>query len=595
MSSLGNHPSFISVQHKPQSADPTNPREGDVFRSDGTSRAKGLWEYRDGAWVFVNGVKSLDVFYTEDYSTNGASSLTSGNNATFDNGGVLAGTLVDELVAPIAGTKSIKYTQAAGSLNDWFSSPSIPLDLKQRNTDIGLSLYFQYIGADNDISLVIWDDTNNTLLTSNVDLIKSATTPTRYSTSVYIPSTCLAIKIGFQVEVENIGATLTWDDIELSTNPFVYKNILNSTEWAEYTPTYGTGFGTVTSGSVFYRRLGDTLQVRGFGIVGSVTANPAEISLPTGLSIDTTKLTRAQTVGGPAHILGTWGAADTASSGYVVAATLTSTSNVYLSGKFNGTSVLESSSAVNTIMGGAIAFSYEFEVPIEGWTDTTEHVITPAKNDVNVFSAKISNNGSVASLISQSSPFISSVSRDSTGIVTINFVTDHFTEIPSCTPVPSTTAGNRDVTCYSHELTTSGCKITIENISSNIGQDENFDIMFQRQDADVRNAILLSAIPNNLYSAFYSQSTASIIDQEPSTFVTSFARSGTNNITKTIGISLGLSSAPNVTATPDSRDSTAAAVQYRKDLSTATSLVFETSRTDGNVSDDSFTFFIHKP
>jgi hypothetical protein len=51
MSSLGNHPSFISVQHKPQSADPTNPREGDVFRSDGTSRAKGLWEYRDGAWI----------------------------------------------------------------------------------------------------------------------------------------------------------------------------------------------------------------------------------------------------------------------------------------------------------------------------------------------------------------------------------------------------------------------------------------------------------------------------------------------------------------------------------------------------------------
>lgn len=35
----------------PQSADPLSPTEGDQFYSDGTSRAKGVYIYQDGAWV----------------------------------------------------------------------------------------------------------------------------------------------------------------------------------------------------------------------------------------------------------------------------------------------------------------------------------------------------------------------------------------------------------------------------------------------------------------------------------------------------------------------------------------------------------------
>lgn len=41
------------VGFTPQAADPTSPKEGDIFRSDGTSRAEGLWQYKGGAWVFM--------------------------------------------------------------------------------------------------------------------------------------------------------------------------------------------------------------------------------------------------------------------------------------------------------------------------------------------------------------------------------------------------------------------------------------------------------------------------------------------------------------------------------------------------------------
>lgn len=42
-----------SINLKPQSSDPSNPAEGDVFRSDGTSRTKGLWEYKDNVWTQI--------------------------------------------------------------------------------------------------------------------------------------------------------------------------------------------------------------------------------------------------------------------------------------------------------------------------------------------------------------------------------------------------------------------------------------------------------------------------------------------------------------------------------------------------------------
>lgn len=44
---------YNGLNLRPLNADPTNPKEGDVFRSNGTPRAKGLWEYKDGAWQQV--------------------------------------------------------------------------------------------------------------------------------------------------------------------------------------------------------------------------------------------------------------------------------------------------------------------------------------------------------------------------------------------------------------------------------------------------------------------------------------------------------------------------------------------------------------
>jgi len=57
------------------------------------------------------------------------------------------------------------------------------------------------------------------------------------------------------------------------------RNInVETTPWVAYTPTF-TGFGTVTAISIFSRRVGDTLQIRGYFTAGTATATEARMSL----------------------------------------------------------------------------------------------------------------------------------------------------------------------------------------------------------------------------------------------------------------------------------------------------------------------------
>ena len=52
---------FADLVLTPQSSDPASPVEGEIFRSDGTTRAVGLWEYRNGQWQQFSGLSITAV------------------------------------------------------------------------------------------------------------------------------------------------------------------------------------------------------------------------------------------------------------------------------------------------------------------------------------------------------------------------------------------------------------------------------------------------------------------------------------------------------------------------------------------------------
>lgn len=62
-------------------------------------------------------------------------------------------------------------------------------------------------------------------------------------------------------------------------------------DWIAYTPSLFQGFGTTTNVDFFYRRVADSIEIRGYFTGGTMTSSEARISLPAGLtSADNTKL-----------------------------------------------------------------------------------------------------------------------------------------------------------------------------------------------------------------------------------------------------------------------------------------------------------------
>ena len=214
----------------PISSDPLNPTEGDIQVSDGTVRAKGLWIYKDGAWEGAGGGGGggLDTFYTQDFESYDFSNFTSGLNATYKTAGTFGGVLSSETTNPISKDSSPKYTAGVTSTNDWFDIQTIDLDLKQRDSDIGITLWADMTGFSVDAEIVIWDVTNGKKLdTTGLHILEAETGLSRYSLSVYIPATTLQISYGFHMVTAPVnGESFIFDDIELSTNPFVYKDLI---------------------------------------------------------------------------------------------------------------------------------------------------------------------------------------------------------------------------------------------------------------------------------------------------------------------------------------------------------------------------------
>lgn len=133
-----------------------------------------------------------------------------------------------------------------------------------------------------------------------------------------------------------------------------------------YTPTV-VGFGTITGGSFFYRRLGDSIEVRGSFTNGTVAAALATITLPTGLVLDTTKISAANVTSTVGPTQGEWFNAGTNDFGSMVTATGTSTALVYFGSNTNTTNNLLPNNG-NTLAASTTFTTTKFTVPIVGWS-----------------------------------------------------------------------------------------------------------------------------------------------------------------------------------------------------------------------------------
>lgn len=132
------------------------------------------------------------------------------------------------------------------------------------------------------------------------------------------------------------------------------------TTWQSYTPTF-VGFGTVTGISVFWRQVGDSLELKGGFTTGTPTATTLQISLPAGDVIDTLKT-------GAEEVVGQFNRS-AAATGYSALATSSDTTNIRLGSNANGTSYLSGSS-----LGSSEYETFTARVPIVGWSASASGV-----------------------------------------------------------------------------------------------------------------------------------------------------------------------------------------------------------------------------
>ncbi len=184
------------------------------------------YDNTESRWMVVGGTgsgggQSLDTIF--QLTGLDFTQWSTGNNATFLTAGTIAGTFAQETVAPLNGLSSYKFTQAAGSLNDWIASPVQNVPLRFRGQTNTVTFPFTYNGNNNDIVPVMYDVINASIIFGSVNNDGYALQGTNggvknYQANFIIPLNCTQVRVGFQVKVLNSGKILQFDDIEVSSN-----------------------------------------------------------------------------------------------------------------------------------------------------------------------------------------------------------------------------------------------------------------------------------------------------------------------------------------------------------------------------------------
>lgn len=142
--------------------------------------------------------------------------------------------------------------------------------------------------AAGDLKVYIYDVTNSQLITpSAIDLPKLDVDGGRFAAN-FSSTTSNSYRLIFHVATTNSSAySVFFDNVIVGPGSNAAGAVV--TPWITYSPTY-QGLGTVPSDTFQYRRVGESIQVRGYLTTGTTTGDEAQVGLPTGLTIGGTGL-----------------------------------------------------------------------------------------------------------------------------------------------------------------------------------------------------------------------------------------------------------------------------------------------------------------
>lgn len=433
---------------KPQAADPSNPKNGDKFESDGTSRAAGFWEYQNGWRQIGAGNTDLSIYKQFD--------AEDGDTTSFTNISISA-------TSPLAGDNSYTVDSYTASF------PSITMQDRHADKLHGMECHYKMTSGT--AKLVIKDNAANVLVEQEI----SSTSTEKASLQYYVNSSVTSVQLSIESVSSPVG--LKMDDLIFTDSPFVSVDLhtISSLQAA------GNAGEVISSGvtDIPFIEIADSNGAWD-GDTYTVQDNDSVIEMSWSCLFTTTssRVFRLFKNGSSYNYVGNVHSLDYHSSSYVSAKgefAKGDTLNIRLSGT------------------GTLSNDSEFH-----WLNivekaNSEHLVFSQSGTENVFSARIANNGT-ASITSESFPFIQTVNRSAVGVVDITLKSGFFTVIPA-----SSATTDADFNVGINQGTLSLTNITVKTeIMDGTNTDSDFTLTVQRQGSDYKNPNAYAVVPTSL-------------------------------------------------------------------------------------------------
>jgi len=385
-----------------------------VFRSDGTSRSKGLWEYREGNWQrFGSDAKTYIANYNIDSSTTSWATYADAAGVVPVNGtgGVATTTFTFSSSSPLRGSGSGIITKDAANRQGEGISTDFTIDTADQGKVLQLSFDFTtssaYVAAD--YRVFLYDVTNSLLIEGNARDLQANAGYGLYIGNFQTSSNSTSYRLILHCASTNASAyTIKVDNFILSPSQVSQGAIV--TDWQSYTPTGSWSANTTYTGK--YRRVGDSLELDiTVSTSGAPTAANLTVNLPTGFVVDTTKISNS----GAVNIFGGGTARDFGVDNYLVYAGYNSTTSIAIyKDDGDGTYSNVSNTAPFTFGASDSVLVRGISIPIVGWSSSIT-VPSQQTNQVIVCRAYRASSNQTISSTSATTVVFNTVESDSAG------------------------------------------------------------------------------------------------------------------------------------------------------------------------------------
>lgn len=307
-------------------------------------------------------------------------------------GGAPTSTFTRSTSSPLNDNASFVFSKpAANRMGDGFK---YDFTINSADTTKVLRIDFNYTvlsGTYDDEGTQCWvrDQTSGSMIQPSGFKVKKTSSTSEAISMEFQATTSTTYRFGCHIATASTSAyDLKLDKFKISKGAKVYGSPV--TDWIEFTPTFGPGFGTVTSIKAFWRRVGSSLEIYGRATSGTVSASGASIVFSSlGVTIDTSKIV-SDSVKGQTFGFFTRDAAD-ATATFPIGASSIFTNSVYVADAATNGGLRDSD--VNAILASNEKFSFRFTVPILGWSSSVQ---TSDQADTRVIAASYSNAGVIS-------------------------------------------------------------------------------------------------------------------------------------------------------------------------------------------------------